>query len=281
MYTRKDAIDFIGHYQSNTPSRQIVADAFLSRFSPEQMEKIKAMASNKGVYGAAKYYWENSPIRRDFAHLVGNILLNDNLPAGSELDILKAIAESLNPKKTKENRMRCPLCNRLLKGQGYKNTGFGEDCLRYLRPEDATSKEFSAMIAQSAENYLLISKHYNSGHYYRIQRQAAIQWRNSLDQEVLDRIEEILDGLKLKCTVKIYENDNSYLVESPFKLKDKQKFLADWRAIPGRKWDKVDELNVIPKTSKKELWLHLQKWFNGEMAFGPKGLFRIVKGENT
>jgi hypothetical protein len=53
----------------------------------------------------------------------------------------------------------------------------------------------------------------------------------------------------------------------------KAEFAAAWRAIPGRRW--VNGRNVIPTSSKRNLWNLLKTFFPGEFGVAPTGTFKV------
>lgn len=65
----------------------------------------------------------------------------------------------------------------------------------------------------------------------------------------------------------------NYRVLTPYRRSEAKKFVNAWRTVPGRRWE--NGANIIPITSKKELWSVLKKFFGGKYAKGPKGIFRI------
>ena len=75
--------------------------------------------------------------------------------------------------------------------------------------------------------------------------------------------------------VRITMQGNEIKVSTPFRRGDKENFLAAWRAIPGRRFDRKDNCNVVPASQKEAVWELLKQFFPGDFAIGPKGLFRI------
>jgi hypothetical protein len=51
--------------------------------------------------------------------------------------------------------------------------------------------------------------------------------------------------------------------------------LESWREIPGRRWDARLRANIIPLSSKRNLWDFLKSYYPGEPGVGPKGTFII------
>lgn len=73
--------------------------------------------------------------------------------------------------------------------------------------------------------------------------------------------------------------DGKLMVATPFRRKESADFVAAWRQIPGRQY--VRGKNLIPLTSKRELWKLLIRFFPGHFGKGPQGLFRIPKAEKN
>jgi hypothetical protein len=74
---------------------------------------------------------------------------------------------------------------------------------------------------------------------------------------------------KIQITLR---NDGMMIVKTPFK-RSKADFVQAWRKIPGRVYAR--SCNLIPQTSKKELWDLLKTYFPGEYGVGPQGPFKI------
>jgi hypothetical protein len=75
--------------------------------------------------------------------------------------------------------------------------------------------------------------------------------------------------------VKITQTGHSLRVKTPFRRSQKDEFVAAWRTIPGRRYERG--INVVPVASKRELWGLLRQFFPGEFGIGPQGTFRIPK----
>lgn len=83
-----------------------------------------------------------------------------------------------------------------------------------------------------------------------------------------DRVTKRLAG----CPVVEIEREGSTLVvKTPYR----EEALVDFRAIPGRRWDRDRKVNTFPASSAVCLYEVLKVHFHGETATGPKGLFII------
>jgi hypothetical protein len=91
-----------------------------------------------------------------------------------------------------------------------------------------------------------------------------------------DKIRRRFKGAFVRQTdLQIVELGEFLRVKTPFRRGAKAEFIEAWRAVPGRRFDRATECNVIPKTSKVELWGLLCKFFPGKYGVGPKGVFRV------
>jgi hypothetical protein len=69
--------------------------------------------------------------------------------------------------------------------------------------------------------------------------------------------------------------DGAYRVNTPFRRGSKEEFIAAWRAIPGRRFDRNGNVNVVPASQKPALWALLRRFFPGKYGKGPSGVFRV------
>lgn len=96
-----------------------------------------------------------------------------------------------------------------------------------------------------------------------------------LADKVSRRFTEVApEARKVDLTIEVFEGKN-LLVKTPFRRKDADAFIAAWRAIPGRRYDRVRDANVIPAKEREALWNLLKRFFAGKWGKGPKGLFRV------
>jgi len=51
--------------------------------------------------------------------------------------------------------------------------------------------------------------------------------------------------------------------------------VENMHTVDGRWWDKMSKCNMVPMRSKHQLWEVLKVCFPGELALGPKGIFKI------
>jgi hypothetical protein len=62
-------------------------------------------------------------------------------------------------------------------------------------------------------------------------------------------------------------------VDTPYKRSAGTEFVGAWRSIPGRLWR--DGRNLVPVSSKPQLWALLKQFFPGEFGKGDRGVFRV------
>lgn len=78
-----------------------------------------------------------------------------------------------------------------------------------------------------------------------------------------------------KAKIRIVDRGDALLVETPFRRSASSDFIDAWRNIPGRRYDRSRNANVVPVNEKRRLWELLKRFFPGEFGTGPQGLFRI------
>ena len=71
----------------------------------------------------------------------------------------------------------------------------------------------------------------------------------------------------------------SLKVVTPYRRGDSEAFIAAWRAVPGRRYR--DKANFVPLTgeARRAVYDLLSRFFPGQYATGPKGVFRLPKAE--
>lgn len=86
----------------------------------------------------------------------------------------------------------------------------------------------------------------------------------------LGRLAEVL--AERTASVQITETaDGRLAVTAPFN----EETVAAWRTIPGRRWDVVLRANLVPASSRAQLWAFLRRYHAGQVLAGPKGLVVI------
>ncbi len=64
------------------------------------------------------------------------------------------------------------------------------------------------------------------------------------------------------------------IIKTPYKRS--ADFVADWRNIPGRRYNRAMNANIVPLEQKPLVWALLRKYFDGKFLKSDKGIFRIV-----
>lgn len=83
--------------------------------------------------------------------------------------------------------------------------------------------------------------------------------------------------LKTRCPevdieITLDNRARAYSVKAP----KHEHFLHWMQRMPGRRWDKVKLVNVIPVDCRSGLYEALRSCFPGKLVRGPKGLFRLA-----
>jgi len=94
--------------------------------------------------------------------------------------------------------------------------------------------------------------------------------------ELADKVQHRFVNAERLAKINIIQTGDRLTVTTPWKRSSD--FVAAWRTIPGRRYGGAGK-NIIPLSSKGELWNLLQKFFPGQFGKGPKGLFRVPKNE--
>jgi hypothetical protein len=168
----------------------------------------------------------------------------------------------------------CACCGRALLDSVSVELGIGPECRSHFRADLSPEQQKTA-------NVLVFA--------------AAIAAQQGKVQEVLalaDRIEneclmgELAGRIRERFTNAVAKTERNadiiislvgekYLVNTPYRRAAKVDFIAAWRAIPGRYFDRARGVNVIPVSQKPALWDLLKKFFPGKYGKGPAGVFRV------
>jgi hypothetical protein len=119
----------------------------------------------------------------------------------------------------------------------------------------------------------------------RLTHEAAVLARRGAVGRVLELAGQI-DGLGLTVlagairdrfthepVIRITESGGVLEVETPWK-RDPE-FVSAWRSIPGRRFDRDRNVNLIPASQRAAVWALLRRYFSKKYGIGPKGLFRV------
>lgn len=95
--------------------------------------------------------------------------------------------------------------------------------------------------------------------------------------ELAEKVQHRFVNAERLAKITIVQAGDSLSVHTPWKRNGD--FVAAWRSIPGRRYAGAGK-NVVPVTSKRELWNLLLKFFPGQFGKGPQGLFRVPKKDD-
>lgn len=132
------------------------------------------------------------------------------------------------------------------------------------RVQDAVNEEHS----RKAGNILV---HYVAHHQTTEESFPAIRVLKALKFDKLaKRIED-----RLGPDIEISVSEDRLVVKTPYH----EKYVADIKTVPGRRYDPETKSWSIPRnpTSKLRLWAILLKNFEGCLAIGPKGPFTVSR----
>lgn len=161
----------------------------------------------------------------------------------------------------------CCVCGKKLVDSISVQLGIGPDCRHHVNqgisPE--TQKACNVLTHDAAVAA-------QEGNIIKVRR--AAEMIRDLGLDVLaDKILERFKNAERLAKIKIVETPEGLVIKTPFKRTGD--FIAAWRLIPGRRYRMGK--NIVPTTSKKEVWELLKRFFPGEYGVGPQGAFKIPK----
>lgn len=161
----------------------------------------------------------------------------------------------------------CCVCGKKLVDSVSVQLGIGPDCRNHINQgiSEETRKTCNVLTHEAAVAA-------QEGNVTRVRRAAELI--RSLGLDILaDKILERFKNAERLAKVRIAEDNGNLVVRTPWK--HIAGFADAWRAIPGRTYR--GGRNVVPVTSKRELWALLKKYFPGVYGVGPQGPFKIPK----
>jgi hypothetical protein len=96
-----------------------------------------------------------------------------------------------------------------------------------------------------------------------------------LAKKIRERFSDAVYKAKHFADITIKEDGDSLLVKTPYRRGEAEAFRQAWRNIPGRRWISDKGVNMIPMSSKLQMWTLLKTFFPGKWGVGPKGVFRV------
>ena len=106
-------------------------------------------------------------------------------------------------------------------------------------------------------------------------RQCAEAIRNLGLETLAEKVEKRFVNAERLAKITITDHGGMLAVNTPYKRSAGPEFVAAWQAIPGRRFNRMRSVNLIPVACKGQLWDLLKKFFPGEFGKGPQGVFRI------
>jgi hypothetical protein len=79
----------------------------------------------------------------------------------------------------------------------------------------------------------------------------------------------------VKADIEIDEDGDVLIVKTPYRRGDAKAFVDAWRNINGRRYDRENRCNRIPKSEREALWNLLREFFPNKWGRGPKGVFKV------
>lgn len=162
----------------------------------------------------------------------------------------------------------CCACGKELVDSVSVQIGMGPDCRNKFNKgiSEDTRKACNVLTHEAA---VAATK----GEVARVRK--AAEMIRTLGLDVLaDKILKRFQNAERLAKIKITECDGGIIVKTPHKRDDE--FVADWRAIAGRRYKGAGK-NFIPAESKRAVWALIKKWFPDTFGMGPQGAFKVPK----
>jgi hypothetical protein len=165
----------------------------------------------------------------------------------------------------------CCVCGKALVDATSVQLGIGPDCRNHINQgiSEETRKTCNVLTHEAA-----IAA--QDGNIVRVRRAAELI--RSLGLDVLaDKILARFKNAERLAKVRITEENGTLVIRTPWK--NLRGFSDAWRAIPGRTYR--NGRNVVPSSSKREVWELLKRYFPGVYGVGPQGAFKIPKAKEA
>jgi hypothetical protein len=176
----------------------------------------------------------------------------------------------LDAPATKLAKTFCCCCGKKLGDSLSIELGIGPDC-RHGNNEGLTAEQQRACNKLTHAAAIAAQRG-----QVEIVRQLANEIRQIGLTTLADKVANRFVNAEKKTKIKIEARGDMLYVVTPYK-RSADDFVAAWRDIPGRRYDRSRNANVIPVSSKTALWELLKKYFPGEFGTGPQGMFRVPK----
>lgn len=173
----------------------------------------------------------------------------------------------------------CICCGAALVDAVSVEMGIGPDCRKGAFPDnvsDVDRETANALVFEAA----ISAEKGNIAHVIGIAAKLDEMGFEELGCKVAKRFRKGIEKAERKPDITINSlPDGSLVVKTPFRRGDKDAFIAAWREIPGRRFDRNLRANVVPASSKSQVWGLLMDFFPGKWGKGPKGVFRVPRAK--
>ena len=173
----------------------------------------------------------------------------------------------INAPATKLLATHCCCCGRPLVDATSVELGIGPECrsgetggISEVQRELCNKLTYQAAVAAQEGKVEII-------------RKCAEAIRNLGLEALAEKVEKRFVNAERLAKIKITAVGDCLEVVTPFKRSLGKDFIDAWRNIPGRMWK--NNKNLVPVTSKDQLWNLLRTYFPGEFGMGPKGVFKV------
>lgn len=162
---------------------------------------------------------------------------------------------------------RCCVCGKEIVDSISIEIGMGPDCRHeYTGGIDADTQKACNVITHDAAIAA------QEGNVEKVRKCA--EMIRTLGLPILaDKILDRFKNAERLAKITIVEKDGFLFIKTPWK--QTPGFAAAWRAIPGRRYQMGR--NIVPLTSRREVWELIKQFFPDVYGVGPQGAFKVPK----
>ena len=181
----------------------------------------------------------------------------------------KKMAGYENAPATKMLATHCVVCGRPLLDARSVELGIGPDCRDQYDGgiDDETRRQANSLVHRAA-----IAAQ-------RGKIAEVMDLADAIEQlglhSLADAIRHRFTNAEKNVTISIAESNGMLVVTTPYRRGDAAAFIEAWRSIPGRRYDRARNANIVPVASRRQLWDLLKQFFPGKYGKSNTGVFRI------
>lgn len=168
----------------------------------------------------------------------------------------------------------CVCCGRALVDACSVELGIGPECRNGIFPEGVDESD-RALANKHVHHAAIAAQNGNVEKVLAFAKMIQELGFETLSVKVERRFKRGMKRVERKADIVITEDGKDFIVRTPYRRGEKDKFIKAWRSIPGRRYDRPQRVNRIPMAQRSALWDLLRTFFPNKWGKGPKGVFRV------